>query len=230
MHAKTIGHPSSEMAQTRTAAILDYGDEVRSAMSVNHNHSFGRRHQVGGVPLRGIGRGGARQDGRPASTIRAASRTSSQSKRRAMRTGSMPRCMADGSPTRSSDAWQICSDSSPARTRCSSPRSRTPGRRWRWSRRRSSRAPGRRRRSGRIREMVGERRRRGQFWSRTSLFNQLGAEMPKSVPSFTYYTLLFSLNRVELKAAVPRDPYGLWASITSSNRAAIWSGASVIST
>jgi predicted dehydrogenase len=45
-HAKTIGHPSSEMAQTRTAAILDYGDEVRSAMSVNHNHAFGRRHQV----------------------------------------------------------------------------------------------------------------------------------------------------------------------------------------
>ncbi len=46
VHAKTIGHPSSEMAQTRTAAILDYGDEVRSAVSVNHNHSFGRKHQV----------------------------------------------------------------------------------------------------------------------------------------------------------------------------------------
>jgi predicted dehydrogenase len=46
VHAKTIGHPSSEMAQTRTAAILDYGDEVRSAMSVNHNHAFGRRHQA----------------------------------------------------------------------------------------------------------------------------------------------------------------------------------------
>ena len=46
VHAKTIGHPSSEMVQTRTAAILDYGDEVRSAMSVNHNHGYGRRHQV----------------------------------------------------------------------------------------------------------------------------------------------------------------------------------------
>ena len=46
VHAKTIGHPSSEMAQTRTAAILDYGDEVRSATSVNHNHAFGRRHQA----------------------------------------------------------------------------------------------------------------------------------------------------------------------------------------
>jgi predicted dehydrogenase len=46
VHAKTIGHPSSEMAQTRTTAILDYGDEVRSAMSINHNHAFGRTHQV----------------------------------------------------------------------------------------------------------------------------------------------------------------------------------------
>jgi predicted dehydrogenase len=46
VHAKTIGHPSSEMAQTRTAAILDYGGEVRSAMSVNHNHAYGRKHQV----------------------------------------------------------------------------------------------------------------------------------------------------------------------------------------
>jgi predicted dehydrogenase len=46
VHAKTIGHPSSDMAQTRTTAILDYGDEVRSAMSINHNHAFGRKHQV----------------------------------------------------------------------------------------------------------------------------------------------------------------------------------------
>jgi predicted dehydrogenase len=46
VHAKTIGHPSSDMAQTRTAAILDYGPEIRCAMSVNHNHAFGRRHQA----------------------------------------------------------------------------------------------------------------------------------------------------------------------------------------
>ena len=46
VHAKTIGHPSSDMAQTRTTAILDYGDEVRSAMSINHNHAFGRKHQA----------------------------------------------------------------------------------------------------------------------------------------------------------------------------------------
>jgi predicted dehydrogenase len=46
VHAKTIGHSSSDMAQTRTTAILDYGEEVRSAMSVNHNHAFGRKHQA----------------------------------------------------------------------------------------------------------------------------------------------------------------------------------------
>jgi predicted dehydrogenase len=46
VHAKTIGHSSSDMAQTRTTAILDYGEEVRSAMSTNHNHAFGRKHQV----------------------------------------------------------------------------------------------------------------------------------------------------------------------------------------
>lgn len=46
VHAKTIGHPSSDMAQTRTTAILDYGNAVRAAMSINHNHAFGRKHQV----------------------------------------------------------------------------------------------------------------------------------------------------------------------------------------
>ncbi|MDE0591549.1 Gfo/Idh/MocA family oxidoreductase [Halocynthiibacter sp. C4] len=46
VHAKSMGHPSSKIAQTRTAAILDYGDTVRCALSINHNHSFGRKHQA----------------------------------------------------------------------------------------------------------------------------------------------------------------------------------------
>ncbi len=46
VHAKTIGHPSSDMAQTRTTAILDYGDEIRCALSINHNHDFGRKFQA----------------------------------------------------------------------------------------------------------------------------------------------------------------------------------------
>lgn len=46
IHAKSIGHPSSKIAQTRTAAILDYGDRLRCALSINHNHGFGRKHQA----------------------------------------------------------------------------------------------------------------------------------------------------------------------------------------
>lgn len=46
IHAKTIGHPSHEVAQTRTAAILDYGEEVRCVLSVNHDWDYGRPHQA----------------------------------------------------------------------------------------------------------------------------------------------------------------------------------------
>ena len=46
VHAKSIGHPSHDVAQTRTTAILDYGTEVRCALSINHDHKFGRRHQA----------------------------------------------------------------------------------------------------------------------------------------------------------------------------------------
>jgi len=46
VHAKTIGHPNHEVAQTRTAAILDYGDRVRCALSINHDHDFGRKFQA----------------------------------------------------------------------------------------------------------------------------------------------------------------------------------------
>ncbi|MEM1163631.1 MAG: Gfo/Idh/MocA family oxidoreductase [Pseudomonadota bacterium] len=46
VHARSMGHPSSKIAQTRTAAILDYGDSIRCALSINHNHAFGRKHQA----------------------------------------------------------------------------------------------------------------------------------------------------------------------------------------
>jgi len=45
VHARTMGHPLSDMAQTRTSAILDYGDQVRCTLSINHDHDFGRRFQ-----------------------------------------------------------------------------------------------------------------------------------------------------------------------------------------
>lgn len=53
VHARTIGHPSHEMAQTRTSAILDYGHRVRCALSINHDHKFGRRHQAGEFRISG---------------------------------------------------------------------------------------------------------------------------------------------------------------------------------
>ncbi|MDP2118855.1 MAG: Gfo/Idh/MocA family oxidoreductase [Hoeflea sp.] len=46
VHAKSIGHPGHDVAQTRTSAILDYGDRVRCALSINHDHDFGRKYQA----------------------------------------------------------------------------------------------------------------------------------------------------------------------------------------
>ena len=46
VHAKTLGHPNHAVAQTRTSAILDYGDTVRCALSINHDHDFGRKYQA----------------------------------------------------------------------------------------------------------------------------------------------------------------------------------------
>lgn len=46
VHAKSIGHPSHDVAQTRTSAILDYGDRVRCSVSINHDHKFGRKRQA----------------------------------------------------------------------------------------------------------------------------------------------------------------------------------------
>ncbi len=46
VHAKSIGHPGHDVAQTRTSAILDYGDRVRCSVSINHDHPFGRKRQA----------------------------------------------------------------------------------------------------------------------------------------------------------------------------------------
>jgi predicted dehydrogenase len=45
VYARTMGHPASDMAQTRTSAILDFGPDVRCTLSINHDHDFGRRFQ-----------------------------------------------------------------------------------------------------------------------------------------------------------------------------------------
>lgn len=43
--ARSYGHPSSGLADTRTTAILDYAPPLRVALSINHHHDFGRRFQ-----------------------------------------------------------------------------------------------------------------------------------------------------------------------------------------
>jgi predicted dehydrogenase len=45
VHARSLGHPSTDLAQTRTTAMLDFGPDVRATMSLNHNHDFGRKFQ-----------------------------------------------------------------------------------------------------------------------------------------------------------------------------------------
>ncbi|MBN9244321.1 MAG: Gfo/Idh/MocA family oxidoreductase [Mesorhizobium sp.] len=46
VHARSLGHPNHTVAQTRTSAILAYGEAVRCSLSINHDHKFGRRHQA----------------------------------------------------------------------------------------------------------------------------------------------------------------------------------------
>jgi len=45
VHARTMGHPTTELAQTRTSALIDFEDGVRTTLSINHNHDFGRQFQ-----------------------------------------------------------------------------------------------------------------------------------------------------------------------------------------
>ncbi|MBN8629260.1 MAG: Gfo/Idh/MocA family oxidoreductase [Rhodobacterales bacterium] len=46
VHARTLGHPSSTVSNTRSAMILDYGPRIRASLSINHNHAFGRKFQA----------------------------------------------------------------------------------------------------------------------------------------------------------------------------------------
>jgi predicted dehydrogenase len=43
--ARSFGHPDSDLTDTRTTALLDYGRDLRVALSINHHHDFGRRFQ-----------------------------------------------------------------------------------------------------------------------------------------------------------------------------------------
>jgi predicted dehydrogenase len=54
VQARTVKHPDAmELASTRTSAILDYGEDVRCLLSVNHHYAHGPRHEASEIRLEG---------------------------------------------------------------------------------------------------------------------------------------------------------------------------------
>jgi predicted dehydrogenase len=54
VHALTVKHPAApRLASSRTSAILDYGEDVRCCLSVNHHHMHGPRHQASEFRIEG---------------------------------------------------------------------------------------------------------------------------------------------------------------------------------
>jgi predicted dehydrogenase len=54
VHARTVKHPDApDLASSRTSAILDYGDDVRCCLSVNHHHAHGPRHEASEIRIEG---------------------------------------------------------------------------------------------------------------------------------------------------------------------------------
>jgi predicted dehydrogenase len=51
--ARTLGHPATDLAQTRTSAILDFDKDVRCTLSINHHHDFGPRFQDATIRFEG---------------------------------------------------------------------------------------------------------------------------------------------------------------------------------
>ncbi len=71
---RTVKHPSApQLASSRSTLILEYGDDVRCALSINHHHEHGPRHQASEIRIEGtrgalVGRMGVNLDyprGRP---------------------------------------------------------------------------------------------------------------------------------------------------------------------
>jgi predicted dehydrogenase len=53
VHARTLGHPSTELAQTRTSALFDFAPDQRVVFSINHNHDFGPKFQEANLRFEG---------------------------------------------------------------------------------------------------------------------------------------------------------------------------------
>jgi predicted dehydrogenase len=54
VYARTVAHPTHpKLRQTKTSAILDYGDTLRCCLSINHCHPFGETHEAATVRIEG---------------------------------------------------------------------------------------------------------------------------------------------------------------------------------
>ena len=54
MYCQSVKHPKvKDLADCRTSAIFNYGDQVRCCMTINHTHSFGRKNQDAYIRLEG---------------------------------------------------------------------------------------------------------------------------------------------------------------------------------
>jgi predicted dehydrogenase len=52
--ARSFTYPGSGLADTRTSAILDYGQTLRCTLSLNHHHDFARRFQDASFRFEGV--------------------------------------------------------------------------------------------------------------------------------------------------------------------------------
>ena len=54
LYCQSVKHPKvNELADCRTSAIFNYGDQIRCCMTINHCHSFGRKNQDAYIRLEG---------------------------------------------------------------------------------------------------------------------------------------------------------------------------------
>ena len=54
LYCQSVKHPKvKDLADCRTSAIFNYGDQVRCCMTINHTHSFGRKNQDAYIRLEG---------------------------------------------------------------------------------------------------------------------------------------------------------------------------------
>jgi len=55
VYGRTVRHPNApKLASSRTSAILDYGDDVRCSLSVNHHQAHGPKHQRSQLRVEGL--------------------------------------------------------------------------------------------------------------------------------------------------------------------------------